>query len=187
LWITEPITYKMDNRKHLRTCVSSNDHRYAIQDVCLHYFGCLRVTEREEYFNKLLPHEKERIKVEEQRIYEQHAFFGHNEETKLLVQSLRTSLDQLFQKSTERGKVMPAPAGPCKENAFGMNAYMAFPKNSEPFDDPSSLEKFPDQKIPILDLLYRRDKMTNPRMRCCKKDEFRYFHLPINNGMGRST
>jgi hypothetical protein len=171
----------MDNRKHSRTCVSSGDHRYAVRDVCLHYFGCLKVTERDEYFNSLLPHEKERINTEQQNINEQRAFFDGNDETKPLVQSLRTSLNQFFRNPTERREPIPAPTGPCKENAFGMNAYMAFFKNSEPFHHPSSPEKFPDQKIPIVDLLYNKDKTANPLMRPCEKDEFRYFHLPTNN------
>jgi hypothetical protein len=54
-------------------------------------------------------------------------------------------------------------------------------KDSKKHTDPDYPEKFPDQKIPLDDLLYREDKATNPLMKECPPNMIRYFHLPANN------
>lgn len=61
-----------------------------------------------------------------------------------------------------------------------MDAYAIFFRNSEPHDDESCSDNFPNQKFPIKDLIYQK-AAGNPLMRPCKQNEVRYFHLPGNN------
>jgi hypothetical protein len=162
------------------TCLSSKEHGSDVRDVLLHYFGCLRETERERYLASLPVHKQERIKNEETRIKKQRALFENQDHTKDLVRRLRNSLSHYF------GRARPHEAGQpftklLKENAWGMNAYAVFFRNSEPYTDPKCLDKFPNQKLAIKDLLYLKDETKNPLMRPCEDNEIRYFHLPGNN------
>jgi hypothetical protein len=73
---------------------------------------------------------------------------------------------------------------PRKENGFGFFANMIVFKNSDRFTDPNyASEVFPNQKVPIQDLLYKKNKEKNPLMKPYKdgENEIRYFHFPGNN------
>ncbi|KAG4437374.1 hypothetical protein IFR05_007138 [Cadophora sp. M221] len=77
--------------------------------------------------------------------------------------------------------VLPVFIKPCKENAFLLSSNMAFFKESKPFTDIRYPDQFPDQRIPLQDILYSRNPNTNPLTQKCEKDMIRYFHLPGNN------
>jgi len=57
-------------------------------------------------------------------------------------------------------------------------------KNSDRFTDPAYAEEvFPNQKVSIQELLYKKDRQTNPLIKPHKdgENEIRYFHFPGNN------
>jgi hypothetical protein len=170
----------MGDHDYPATCLSSVEHSGNVRDVLLHYFGCLRENERAGFFDLLPSHKQQQIKDEERRIREQRALFEEDEEKKYLVKRLRQSLGHYCRRPLPRDPTQNLPR-PCKENGYGLNAYMVFFKNSEQFSDESFTDRFPNQKIPIKDLLYNKKKETNPLMRDCGDNEIRYFHLPGNN------
>ncbi len=163
------------------TCVSSHEHDGDVRDNFLHYFGCLKTSQQQGFFNSLPEHERERLAAEEARIQRQRAHFERCEETKHLVDRLKISISKKFPNAVGRQESCPFDAKPCKENAYGLNSYILFFKNSESFTDSRYIDKFPNQKISLKDLLYNRDIETNPLMQSCKTNEIRYFHLPGNN------
>ncbi|CZT00269.1 uncharacterized protein RCO7_08344 [Rhynchosporium graminicola] len=162
------------------TCLSSYEHGDFVRDTFLHYFGCLRSAEREEYLITLQPHEKERIEAEKTRIHEQRAYFEVDGGTRKLVERFVRSINKRIPRLKHRETPDVIPAKPTRENAFGLNAYMVFFKNSEPFTDPDYSGHFPDQRIAVKDIL-QDDKENNPLMKGCGENEIRYFHLPGNN------
>jgi hypothetical protein len=153
-----------------------------VRDVVLHYFGCLRETERERYYNELPLYKQERIEKERIRIKQQRALFEAEVQTKDLVRKFKTSLSE-WKPGHTRGSPEEGDTHVklTKENAWGMNAYALFFRNSEKYTDKHCFDQFPNQKLPIKDLLYNKDKDTNPLMRACEESEIRYFHLPGNN------
>ncbi|KAL2063961.1 hypothetical protein VTL71DRAFT_4455 [Oculimacula yallundae] len=162
------------------TCLSSHEHGNDVRDTFLHYFGCLKEAEREVYFESLEPDEKERIEAEKTRIHAQRAYFEEDGETKLLVDRFKVSLAERIPRLRHGVVFDGVPTKPCKENSYGLNAYMVFFKNAEPFTNELYLGKFPNQRIAVKDLLHD-DKGTNPLMQECGENEIRYFHLPGNN------
>jgi hypothetical protein len=66
-------------------------------------------------------------------------------------------------------------------NRFGLNANMILFEDSKKYTDPTYPDKFPNQKIPIEELLYNEDPELNPLMKPCPPNRIRYFHLPANN------
>ena len=170
----------MGEHDYPATCLSSVEHGNDVRDVLLHHFGCLRENERATYFDSLPSHKQRRIKDEESRIREQRAVFETGEETKYLVRRFKTSLGHYVRRPLSK-YAAPKQPGPCQENGYGLNAYAVFFKNSERFSDESCSDQFPNQKIPVRDLLYKKQKENNPLMRDCGENEIRYFHLPGNN------
>jgi hypothetical protein len=179
------------------TCVSSIEHRHNVRDTLAHYFGCLRQSEKRDYFKSLPPdqqgrieEEKRRIEEEERRIQELRSLFNSDPEgTNGLAQRLKISLNN-WRRSVGTGMRMAVRehsqedqpvSKPCKENCFGMNANMLFFKTMGPLTDPEFAGQFPNQEIPLKDLLYNKNVNTNPLMKNCGDDEVRYFHIPANN------
>lgn len=151
-----------------------------MRDTFLHYFGCLRNSQREAYFKTLPQHEKDRIEAETSRIAAQRAYFEGGDETKGMVVRLKRYLHTRFPSLPDRENPLPIPTWPTKDNAFGLSAYMIFFKKSEPFTDTHYPDQYPNQRIAVKDLLDKNVK-TNPLMQECGDDEIRYFHLPGNN------
>jgi hypothetical protein len=174
----------MGDHDYPATCLSSFEHGNDVRDVVLHYFGCLREAEREVYFKQLPHHKQDRITKERNRILEQRALFEVNDRTKDLLRKFRKSLSQLPFVRGRTGDTRHSGddlVKLCKENAWGMSAYVISFRNSERYTDPNCSDHFPKQKLDVKDLLYNKDEKTNPLMRPCEKDEIRYFHLPGNN------
>jgi hypothetical protein len=191
--------------------------REDVRDILLHYFGCLRgdgkrdeniflslkrkLTESEErllrtdyqrqaFFNSLPRHKQERIEQEKKRIGDLRALFENDDENKGLVKRFQNSLNMWLRRrpETEKGR-LPDERSLCKENAFGLSAYMMLFEDKggtmtsgyTGVRDEAFPENFPNQKIPLKALLYNRDPNTNPLMKPCKNGMIRYFHLPGNN------
>jgi hypothetical protein len=179
---------KMGDHDLLATCMSSIEHHRNVSDILAHYFGCLRQNKRGDYFNSLLPDQQTRIVEEERRIRELRSLFNSDPEgTNGLAQRLKISLNNW---RGSMGMSMPlreysyedrAVSKPCKENCFGMNANMLFFKTMGPLTDPEFAGQFPNQEIPLKDLLYNKSPSANPLMKNCRRDEVRYFHIPANN------
>lgn len=175
------------------TCLSSDpahQHDREVRDVLLHYFGCLKRGDRKAFYDSLDAHHQLRVREEQRRIKEHRALFEAREDG--LVRLLKTSLSNLRQSARYRNLPQPGPAkdpiegspealGPSPANRYGMNANMIFFKDSKKYTDKDYPDKFPNQKIPIDELLYNRDERTNPLVKRCPENMIRYFHLPANN------
>lgn len=184
----------MGDHDNPSTCLSSNPHSHHVRDIFLHYSGCLRENERDEFFKSLKPYKQKRIEREEQRIQSLRLLFEKEEkETKGLAKKFMTSLNdwrieywdkyptRRITPPTTKRETEPAFNKPDKKNGFDLFANMILFRDSLPWSDTGSLDKFPNQKISIQSLLYEKDISKNPLMRQCEKNEIRYFHLPGNN------
>jgi hypothetical protein len=127
-----------------------------------------------EYFQSLSPEKREQIKDKEKRLGKQRSI--------LEVQKSPESPNKAFSRqSTSSLDGASNVTKPSKENGFGFHAYAVFYKKSEPWNDDSCIDQFPNQKKPLKDLLYHKIKAENPLMRDCDEDEIRWFHFPGNN------
>jgi hypothetical protein len=170
----------MGDHDYPATCLSSVEHGKDVRDVLLHYFGCLREDKRKEYYDSLPVHKQKRIENEKQRIKEQRAVFEVDKDLKFLVKRFTGSLGHYLRRPLTK-EPLPNPPKPSKETAYGLNAYMVVFQNSVGFTDPTCVDTFPNQKIPVKDLLYNKNQEINPLMKPCGENEIRYFHLPGNN------
>jgi hypothetical protein len=158
----------MGDHDYPATCLSSFEHGNDVRDVVIHYFGCLREAEREVYFKQLPHHKQDRITKERNRILEQRALFEVNDRTKDLVRKFRKSLRQLPFVRGRTGDTRHSGddlVKLCKENAWGMSAYVIFFRNSERYTDPNCSDHFPNQKLDVKDLLYNKDEKTKSALR----------------------
>jgi hypothetical protein len=146
--------------------------------------------QRQTFYNSLPLHKQQRINEEKRRIGDLRALFENDDNNKGLVTRFQTSLNAWLRRplKTERRR-LPDEKKLCKENAFGLSAYMMLfeDKGGDTTSgyagvrDEKFPEKFPNQKIPLKQLLYNTDPDTNPLMKPCKDGMIRYFHLPGNN------
>jgi hypothetical protein len=97
----EKTTDKMGDHDNPATCLSAFEHGSHVRDVVLHYFGCLRVCERAEFFAPLPEYKKQRIRDEEKRIRQQRALFEKDEETNVLVTKFKRSHNDFFKSCSE--------------------------------------------------------------------------------------
>jgi hypothetical protein len=150
--------------------------------------------QRKPFFDSLPEHKQNRIKDEEERIMYLRLSFAHHADQKGLVKRFETSLDEWrsVRGRTEAVRLqgcLPEEKLPSKKNAFGLSAYMMlFEDNRDDkaggytgVRDEAFPENFPNQKIPLKDLLYKKTPDSNPLVRPCKDGMLRYFHLPGNN------
>jgi len=146
--------------------------------------------QRQAFFNSLPPHKQQRIEEEKRRIGDLRILFENDDNNKGLVTRFRTSLNMWLRRrpETESGR-LPDEKKLCKDNAFGLSAYMMLFEDKggdttsgyTGMKDEAFHENFPNQKIPLKDLLYNYDPATNPLMKPCNNGTMRYFHLPGNN------
>jgi hypothetical protein len=98
---------------------------------------------------------------------------------------LRQSAD--FKKLRHRGPAEdiieqgPESSASRYPNRYGLNANMILFKDYKKYTDEDFPDEFPNQKVPLDELLYREDRAWNPLMKECPKNMIRYFHLPANN------
>ena len=183
---------------HSDNCDSGFHHKSSIEDDVLHYFGCLRFDERQAFFEGLNKADKLTLRIveEEARIFKlREAFEADGSNTprgKLLVRFKVTR--NHWSRPTARSRSEALPQAPTQVDRAShqkleknnidlddFNANLIYFKGARPYDHPDFPdEKFPNQKIPLRQLL-KEDKEKNPLMRECEKDMIRYFHLPANN------
>jgi len=175
------------------TCLSSDPlHQleHEVRDILLHYFGCLKRANRKKFYDSLNAHQKLRIREEHRRIRAHRALFEKRDDG--LVRLLTTNLSMLrqsndFKKLLHQGPAEdiieqgPESSTPSPPNRYGLNANMILFKDSKKYTDKDYPDEFPNQKIPLDELLYEEDKARNPLMKECPKNMIRYFHLPANN------
>lgn len=171
------------------TCLSSKGHDGEVRDVLLHYFGCLRQDKRKAFYDSLDAHHQLRIRDELRRIREHRALFEARDDG--LVTLLTASLSSLRQSARYKKLKQPGPANdpfegqleaqaPRTANRHGLNANMILFEDSKRYTDRDYPDEFPNQKIPIEELLDENNS-ANPLMKPCPKNRIRYFHLPANN------
>lgn len=196
--------------ERIKYCQGSNDggiHGNSIEERLLHFFGCLRFSDREKFFRSLEAEDKLRARVEEElartaklrKIFETE---GLNTETGKLLQSFKATRATRFPKSSNRNQQeMPenAPASQgstsnvkkledeIEEVVLGdLRANVIYfkkkPKGKHPgpYDHPELEDTFPNQRVP-LSLLLADNPEKNPLMWKCEDDMIRYFHIPANN------
>jgi hypothetical protein len=183
---------KRDENKFLLPERKSTASKFEDADLREHY-------QRQPFFDSLAPHKQKRIRDEEERIMYLRLLFAHHDDHQGLVQRFEKSLDEWMLERRRAGRrvgprkvvqgCLPEDRSPCKENAFGLSAYMMLfedKRNTKAggytgFADKEFPENFPNQKIPLKDLLYNQNPESNPLMKECKKGMLRYFHIPGNN------
>jgi hypothetical protein len=169
------------------TCISSNA-RHQLHDVLLHYFGCLRRDERKAFYDSCDARQQLRIREEHRRIRDHRTLFESRDDEAL--RKLRTNISILRQSRQYRelhsqgpavDTIEQGPEDPGPPNRYGLYANMILFRDSKKYTDKDYPDEFPNQKIPIDELLYNKDRWRNPLMRKCPSDLIRYFHLPANN------
>jgi hypothetical protein len=132
---------------------------------------------------------QKQIEDEKQRIKDLRMLLDGDDDYKAPVVRLRTSLEQWLRRpsATLEGR-LPKENLPRKGNSFGLSAYMMLfeDKNNKTggytgVTDETVPGIFPNQKIPLEELLYNKTLASNPLMRPCQDEMIRYFHLPRNN------
>jgi hypothetical protein len=172
----------MAQRSFPHTCLSTHEHNDRILDVTLHYFACLKASERPKYFTSLSQKAKKRIRKEELRIsrlveyYDSHPNTEGGATRKRFKESLRAWRGYEPRMEPDEKPVM----GEEESVDADVKAAMIYFKNSRPYDVPGFENDFPNQKISVKDLL-ADDEGRNPLMQPCDDDTVRYFHLPANN------
>ena len=183
-------------------CNSGLRHGSSLEDGVLHYFGCLKFSQRKSFISSLAADQeklKDLIRDEELRVSKLRALFeddGGNSEYGKLLTSFKIALSTRFP-SLERRPAPPPPptasSGRVGEDGGksptskitdldDLNANVIYFKNHEPYDHPDLLDSgtFPNQKV-SLSLLLKKDAKRNPLMWPCEEGMIRYFHVPANN------
>jgi hypothetical protein len=157
--------------------------------------------QRKAFFDSLPSHKQQRIQIESQRITDLRTTFENDKDHGYLVNEFQNELGK-WRESQREGQIeisrASATAQPPREvrifskaNAFGLSGnIMLFENSSNEITETSGYtgisderfpDKFPNQRIPLKDLLYNKDRQSNPLMERCKEGTIRYFHLPGNN------
>ena len=169
-----------------QTCLSTQRHDDRVLDVVLHYFGCLEASEHETYFASLPPKSQRRIVEEKARIQRLRSHFDARPktETGVLLKKFKGTLSDWRKLNLRRepepetSQILDVLPDPSVDG--DIKASMIYFKDSRPFDVPGVDNTFPDQNIPVKELLCD-DEESNPLMQSCEEGIFRYFHLPANN------
>lgn len=167
------------------TCLSSIEHSRNIRDPVQHYFGCLRQTMKDEYFSTLPRSLQHRIESEVRRNQERLELLEQSKEGNDMVKALRSSRAQFRRRGGYPG--LPPTnfeqASKVKGDALLDNLHLKSDvlifKDSAPYTDLRFEGKFPDQYLPLTDILdFRED---SPLAKDREAGMIRYFHLPANN------
>jgi hypothetical protein len=176
----------MPSHSRPQMCLSTEGHENRVLDVSRHYFGCLRVSARQHFYNKLPEKSKRRIRREAHRITQLRTELECLPKTKAgaLLTGFKESISEWRGingwASVEESSTLRLPNYPESSADNEIKASMIFFKNSRPYDIPGVDNTFPNQKIPIKKLL-ADDRDANPLMKPCDDNMIRYFHLPANN------
>ncbi|KAH7382941.1 hypothetical protein BKA64DRAFT_683555 [Cadophora sp. MPI-SDFR-AT-0126] len=176
----------MPNNPAPRMCLSAEKHDDRVLDVVLHYFGCLKASEHQEFFANLPQKSRNRVVEEKLRVRKlvSHLEARPKSEGGEALQNLRSSLSA-WRSLRQRRAPEQSQAWPLDDRIddsvdFDIKASMIYFKNSRPYTVPEFDNVFPNQKISVKDLL-SDDTENNPLMQPCENDTIRYFHFPANN------
>lgn len=167
-------------------CLSTEEHENRVLDVSKHYFGCLRVSARQKFYNILPEKSQRRICREARRIAQLRTELECVPETKsgALLKVFKESISEWRGingwASVEENSTPRTPIYSNSSADSEIKASTIFFKNSRPYDIPGIDNTFPNQKIPIKKLL-ADNWDANPLMKPCDDNMIRYFHLPANN------
>jgi hypothetical protein len=67
------------------------------------------------------------------------------------------------------------------DDCHGFNAHSIWFRDSMPYDHPGLPNHFPNQTIPVHDLLDDHNPFQSPIVEPCSEGTIRYFHFPANN------
>jgi hypothetical protein len=172
------------------TCLSPIERESNIRNPTLHFFGCLRESDRHSYFHSLPREFQTRIESELYRIENCRSLFGSQDETKHLIRRLRMNLNLWLRRAIEEHPVKSSKFGQnatsTDEKSFlatlDINSNVVYFKDSEPYTDRGGLfqGEFPNQIIPVNNILLP-DSRSNPLLWECEPDMIRYFQIPANN------
>jgi hypothetical protein len=169
-----------------QVCLSTEAHDNHVVDITRHFFGCLRVSVRDKFFNTLPEKYQQRIRREENRIEQLRAKIESQPGTKAgaILREFQECIDDwrgLHPWMRVEPKQTPRTPFSLDESIDSeIKAPMIFFKDSRPYDIPGVENTFPNQKIHLSKLL-ADDKYANPLMQPCDDNMIRYFHLPANN------
>lgn len=184
--------------------VSGLTHGNSIEDGLVHFSGCIKFSEREEFLEALPETDKLKIRIleEQARIARLRKVLedeGSKTDTGKLLRSFTATLSSRLPrrrsyshlKVPERDLAAQEPTSEPKslEDEVVLDDLRAnviyFKKKPEqlhpgPYDHPHLGDKFPNQKVPLC-LLLEENPKENPLMWKCEDDMIRYFHIPANN------
>jgi hypothetical protein len=177
-------------------------HGSGIDGDILHYFGCLKFSERAQFLDSLRDTDvvlRTRILEGENRIAKLRKLFeaeGVDTATGKLLKSFKSTLSQRSNggRSHPHSNVRAPGSNIGNREDLGEDLLLNdtkanaiyFKKDQQdehpgPYSEPHLGDgKFPDQKVP-LSLLLSKDKKKNPLMWKCEDGMIRYFHIPANN------
>jgi hypothetical protein len=185
-------------------CSGTNDsvsHGDLIEENVLHYFGCLKFSEREDFLESLEETDKVKLRIEEElsrtaklrKILEAE---GLKTETGRLLRSFKATLSHWLPKRRSQppvpdkepaSKSKKSPEDEVAEVVLGdLRANVIYFKRKtderhpRPYDHPALDDTFPNQRVP-LSLLLEDNPKDNPLMWKCDENMIRYFHIPANN------
>jgi hypothetical protein len=168
------------------TCLSTEKHDKRVVDVILHYFGCLRTSERKGFYDELPEKSRQRIDREWLRIgrIRSRLEFEPDSTTGAILKTFKERMNDWRSVNGRRlvdarQKLLP-PHDLDDGVDADIKAPMIFFKDSRPYNIPGVENTFPNQKISIKELLADKED-TNPLMQPCDDNMIRYFHLPANN------
>lgn len=176
----------MSNDSAPRMCLSAEKHDERVLDVVLHYFGCLRASEHQEFFANLPQRSKRRVVEEKLRIRRLISYFEARPKTEggESLKELKASVAtwRAFHQRRDPGQSQAWPLADRMDDSvdFDVKASMIYFKKFRPYTVPEIDNVFPNQKLSVRDLLSDNAK-KNPLMQPCDDDTVRYFHFPANN------
>lgn len=188
-YITIVPTYRMGDHDISVTCLSDRPHDSFILDVSLHYFGCLRHHKRIAYFDSLDKNDQKIITDRERRILKVKDRLKQEVKVVALLNDLAESLHN-FQSLPRTFKPLQHVRGYVDSNldmrsCEGMSARIVLFKGSEPYTDSRCSQPWPDQKLPLQDLLYGTSSERNPlvdaRTTASRMNQIQWFHVPAND------
>jgi len=168
------------------TCLSTEKHDDRVLDVTLHYFGCLKASEHQNYFATLSQKSQKRIEDEKLRIHQRRSYFEARPSTKAgsTLKNFKATLSEWrrlnHKHDTEHTRPWTIHNQMVDHVERDVKASVIYFKDSKPYDVPELENVLPNQKVSVADLL-SEDEDSNPLIHPCGDGIIRYFHLPANN------
>lgn len=182
------------------TCLNVENHELDIADHVTHYFGCIEICKREEFFLSLDASTQESISTELRRVdYLRRTLedSGATEESSLVEDQTRIHKkwtaehkDNIEKIRGIRNRREGPLYEPYKHRALDeynadkdLKAYMiCFEKGKGvSVDNEMCQGSFPNQKLPVHDLLREPESPLRRSDSSPGESRVRYFHLPSNN------